>query len=135
MRRDRHRCVISGDIDYDSFGDDTLEFDRSVGKVTDTEVAHILPFSLWLGGESSTDVSGIAPHLLLIGTFPQVTKRSRVWENLQRFEGGNITELNGQKNNWLDNVMTLTLSMRRRFGALDCWLTGVGKRFFVCPRF
>ncbi|KAI1795684.1 hypothetical protein LXA43DRAFT_1167307 [Ganoderma leucocontextum] len=108
LRRDKHRCVISGKVDPETIA-------SGLGALTGTgfevsRVAHIIPFSLRNSvgySSSSASASASAAHL------------PSIWCALECFGGISLANLMHAGINSLDNVITLSATLHRYFTALQ----------------
>ncbi|KAM7202443.1 hypothetical protein V8F33_002851 [Rhypophila sp. PSN 637] len=114
LKRDNHRCVISGILDTDHFF--TLTRDERKGLVTGgLECAHILPFAIGEFDERSE---------------VQVRKRATIWGALYRYFAGLLSKdiIQAGTINQCENVMMLLQPLQRDFGAYKLALEPLEKR-------
>ncbi|PIL35860.1 hypothetical protein GSI_01520 [Ganoderma sinense ZZ0214-1] len=106
LRRDRHRCVISGKVDPEAIANG-LGVPIGTGFEV-SRVAHIIPFSLRNSvGYTSTSASASAAHL------------PSIWCALECFGGTSLASLMYAGINSLDNVITLSATLHRYFTAFQ----------------
>ncbi|KAM5540234.1 hypothetical protein V8D89_006053 [Ganoderma adspersum] len=106
LRRDRHRCVISGKVDPEAIASGLGVHIGTGFEVS--RVAHIVPFSLRNSvGYSSSSTSASAAHL------------PSIWCALECFGGMSLANLMYAGINSLDNVITLSATLHRYFTALQ----------------
>ncbi|KAG8730210.1 hypothetical protein FRC10_002981 [Ceratobasidium sp. 414] len=100
--RDGHCCVLTG-IYSDKHPDA-----KTLDLFTDpTVAAHIIPF-FWIGGKPKD--------------------RPMIWTVVERYAGIKLEELNGKEINKLQNVLTVTEHVHKRFGNLEIWLEAIPNR-------
>ncbi|KAF5372029.1 hypothetical protein D9615_008120 [Tricholomella constricta] len=101
LKRDGARCVISGIMDM-RHALKHLQVYQPGDEYKYTEAAHIIPF-----GINKTHSN---------------QARAKSAEIITLFTGIDISEVNGNDINRLENVMTLSLDEHKKFGGFDIWL-------------
>lgn len=93
-----------------------------------TQAAHILPFSFTWAEDGVNEIGrGLTLSRIRHSTAPSLITRDSFW-NFSRFGGMELSELSGIGINRLENIMTLSYTLRQFFGKLQIWLTCVEVR-------
>lgn len=125
LRRDHHRCTISGALDVSS--PDSTPDSVSTDPITHTVAAHIIPFHV-TGGKSAVNTFQLGT-VQTSNWIAQVGEISVIGSLIQRYGGIPFEEeLNGENINRLSNVLTAAPEVHDFFGRLEIWLEAVPVR-------